>query len=466
MATKKVKVPSSWNAKPVTRVGGGSGGVRKPSSPYSSVKRPLPSSERLPLTPKPKSTAKPAAKTKIELLREAAKTKPKSPAPRPKTKIELLREAAKTKPKSPAPRGTATPKPTAKPTTKPNSKTLASRGKAGISMPNSSRAGINLPRAAVNALPKPIGPTTKGMTPAAKPAVKRSAGVTANYQMLTNPTQNRGAGQRVTGGQAGGRAGKPSGSIARPKPTAATTAAAKSKLLGKGAVGTAIVGSILNAPEEIRKGVRLAKDPKGAVSDVLKGLGFTEGFLSKFNKKGGTSKEDKRSNRPGGGSKPKKPARPASDYEKLFQTGGSRANYGLDKAPVAPLPASVRKPNSSSSSSSTPSRGSSTQRRASSSSSSSSTASPSTSTSGTPAKPGQKWSDFNPGRGTSKTNNPLMKDMIKRMKDREDKEQASKAQQLTDKSRQNSGYSSAEKVDGSKYADEFKKKKGYNFSVS
>ena len=59
-----------------------------------------------------------------------------------------------------------------------------------------------------------------------------------------------------------------------------------------------------------------------------------------------------------------------------------------------------------------------------------------------------------------------MKDMIKRMKDREDKEQASKAQQLTDKFRQNSGYSSAEKVDGSKYADELKKKKGYNSSVS
>ena len=181
-------------------------------------------------------------------------------------------------------------------------------------------------------------------------------------------------------------------------------------------------------------------------------------------------KEDKRSNRPGGGSKPKNPARPASDYEKLFQTGGGRANYGLDKKddpdrkrePVAPLPASVRKSNSSSSGSNTPSRGSSTKSRSSSSSSSAS----STSTSGTPAKPGQKWPAFNPGRGTSKTNNPLMKDMIKRMKDREDKEQASKAQQLTDKFRQNSGYSSAEKVDGSKYADELKKKKGYNSSVS
>jgi hypothetical protein len=417
MATKKVKVPSSWNAKPVTRVGGGSGGVRKPSSPYSSVKRPLPSSERLPLTPKPKSTAKPAAKTKIELLREAAKTKPKSPAPRPKTKIELLREAAKTKPKSPAPRGTATPKPTAKPTTKPNSKTLASRGKAGISMPNSSRAGINLPRAAVNALPKPIGPTTKGMTPTAKPTVK--------------PRGIRGLnGSQKLGLEALGI------------PTGVASAAIRLALSDFGSSGE-------NPDVQARR------------------MGFKDAEDRRRRVEAQKAKE-------GGGSKPKKPSRPASDYEKLFQTGGGRANYGLDKKddpvrkrePVAPLPASVRKPNSSSNSTSTPSRGSSTQRRASSSSASSSAASSTTSTSGTPAKPGQKWSDFNPNRGTSKTNNPLMKDMIKRMKDREDKEQASKAQQLTDKSRQNSGYSSAEKVDGSKYADELKKKKGYNFSVS
>ena len=414
MATKKVKVPSSWNAKPVTRVGGGSGGVRKPSSPYSSVKRPLPSSERLPLTPKPKSTAKPAAKTKIELLREAAKTKPKSPAPRPKTKIELLREAAKTKPKSPAPRGTATPKPTAKPvakpTAKPNSKASAppsnNRPGARPTMPNSSRAGINLPRAAVNALPKPQGPTTKGMTPTAKPTVK--------------PRGIRGLnGSQKLGLEALGI------------PTGVASAAIRLALSDFGSSGE-------NPDVQARR------------------MGFKDAEDRRRRVEAQKAKE-------GGGSKPKKPARPASDYEKLFQTGGSRANYGLDKAPVAPLPASVRKPNSSSSGSSTPSRGSSTKSR---SSSSSSSASPSTSTSGTPAKPGQKWSDFNPGRGTSKTNNPLMKDMIKRMKDREDKEQASKAQQLTDKSRQNSGYSSAEKVDGSKYADELKKKKGYNSSVS
>lgn len=75
-----------------------------------------------------------------------------------------------------------------------------------------------------------------------------------------------------------------------------------------------------------------------------------------------------------------------------------------------------------------------------------------------PAKPGQKWSDFNPNRGTSKTNNPLMKDMVGRMKDREDKAQASSASKLTSKFNTNANFS-GEKMDGSMYQDSFKKKK-------
>ena len=257
----------------------------------------------------------------------------------------------------------------------------------------------------------------------------------------------------------GVRTGRP-GATRPALPASATTAAAKSKLLGKGAVGTAIVGSILNAPEEIRKGVRLAKDPKGAVSDVVKGLGLTM-----FDKKGGVKPDA--NNRSSRGIR-------VSDTRRTVPTGSQEYNdfrrnqIESEKQRLKNVgnpPAAVTR-SSSSNSSSSPSRSSSTQRSASSSSTSSSTTSSSTSTSGTPAKPGQEWKNWNPGRGTSKTNNPLMKDMIKRMKDREDKEQASKAQQLTDKSRQNSGYTSAENVDGSKYADELKKKKGFNFSVS
>jgi hypothetical protein len=161
-------------------------------------------------------------------------------------------------------------------------------------------------------------------------------------------------------------------------------------------------------------------------------------------------KGDKRSNRPGGGSKPKKPSQPASNYEKLFDPGGGRGNYGLDKPkPVAPLPASVRQ-SSSGGGSSTPSRGGSTPSRSGSSSPARS------STPAAPAKPGQKFADFNPGRGTSKTNNPLMKDMIARMKDREDKAQASAASKLTNNFGKDSGYQPKDKVGGSSV--DFKKK--------
>jgi hypothetical protein len=61
MAAKKVKVPASFNAKPVTKLGGKSSPARKPSSPYKpgAVRG---GRERLPLVPKPKaSAAKPNA---------------------------------------------------------------------------------------------------------------------------------------------------------------------------------------------------------------------------------------------------------------------------------------------------------------------------------------------------------------------------------------------------------------------
>ena len=51
--------------------------------------------------------------------------------------------------------------------------------------------------------------------------------------------------------------------------------------------------------------------------------------------------------------------------------------------------------------------------------------------------------------GTSKTNNPLMKDMIGRIKDREDKAQASAASKLTNNFGKDSGYQPKDKVDGS-----------------
>ena len=63
--------------------------------------------------------------------------------------------------------------------------------------------------------------------------------------------------------------------------------------------------------------------------------------------------------------------------------------------------------------------------------------------------------------GTSKTNNPLMKDMVARMKAREDKAQAAAASKLTYKPNKDSGYTPKDKVKGSKdYSSQFKNMKG------
>jgi hypothetical protein len=90
MAAKKVKLPAAFNAKPVTKLGGGSSPARNPASPYKPGAG-KPGRERLPLVPKPKATAaQPAAKTTIQKLQEAAKTKPNSPAPRSKVPQKAL----------------------------------------------------------------------------------------------------------------------------------------------------------------------------------------------------------------------------------------------------------------------------------------------------------------------------------------------------------------------------------------
>jgi hypothetical protein len=63
--------------------------------------------------------------------------------------------------------------------------------------------------------------------------------------------------------------------------------------------------------------------------------------------------------------------------------------------------------------------------------------------------------------GTSKTNNPLMKDMVARMKAREDKAQAAATSKLTYKPNKDSGYTPKDKVKGSKdYSSQFKDMKG------
>lgn len=76
-----------------------------------------------------------------------------------------------------------------------------------------------------------------------------------------------------------------------------------------------------------------------------------------------------------------------------------------------------------------------------------------------PAMPGRKWEDFNPGRGTSKSNNPLLDrdsggmKLRDRMKQREDAQRSENTKNLKNNFGQDSGYETKTKVDGSMYAD-------------
>jgi hypothetical protein len=172
------------------------------------------------------------------------------------------------------------------------------------------------------------------------------------------------------------------------------------------------------------------------------------------------SSSDPRTNLPGGKSKPKpKPSisRP-NLYETAYDTRAPRNAYGLTAAPTAPKPKPPTR--------TTPSRPA---------------ARPAAKPKPTPkpkapakAKPpaalatsaerrvSASTSNRESGNyGTSKTNNPLMKDMVARMKAREDKAQASAASKLTYKPNKDSGYTPKDKVKGSKdYSSQFKDMKG------
>jgi len=282
--------------------------------------------------------------------------------------------------------------------------------------------------------------------PPAKPAA-RPVGVTASYQMITNPTQNRGAGQRQTGGQAGGRAGRPSGAIARPKPASASVPrAVAGAAKGAGALRGGLIGAVGLA----------GADYLGRKAGEAIGTGLRNAANA--------PKTDKRSNRQGGRStrtadKPTRPAQLSSTGIRVSDkankrdavtvpTGSQEYNdyrrkqIEAEKARLKNVgnpPARAVSPAASSSSSSRSGGGGSSAR-----------STPAARPSQAPAKPGRKFEDFNPNRGTSKTNNPLMKDFVARMKDREDKAQASAASKLTIKSNVESGYEPKEKVDGSK----------------
>jgi hypothetical protein len=238
---------------------------------------------------------------------------------------------------------------------------------------------------------------------------------------------------------------KPNAGAARPALPASATRAVAGAAKGAGALRGGLIGAV---------GIAGA-DYLGRKAGEAIGTGLRNATNA--------PKTDKRSNRPGGRStraaaKPTRPAQLSSTGIRVSDKGnkrdyvsaptGSKEYNDFRQKQIEAEKARLKNVGNAparSTSSSTPSRSSSTSARM----PSSVTRSSAPKAPAAPAKAGQKFEDFNPGRGTSKTNNPLMKDMVGRMKDREDKAQASAASKLTSKFNTESNFS-GEKVDGSK----------------
>jgi hypothetical protein len=170
---------------------------------------------------------------------------------------------------------------------------------------------------------------------------------------------------------------------------------------------------------------------------------------------------DKRTNFPGGSSKPKpkpKMDRPGLRYEKLADTRAPRSAYGLTAAPTAPKP----KPPTRTTPSRPAARPSAKPKPTPKPKAPAKAKPPAASATSAERRVSASTSNRESGNyGTSKTNNPLMKDMVARMKAREDKAQAAAASKLTYKPNKDSGYTPKDKVKGSKdYSSQFKDMKG------
>jgi hypothetical protein len=169
---------------------------------------------------------------------------------------------------------------------------------------------------------------------------------------------------------------------------------------------------------------------------------------------------DKRTNLPGGKSKPKpKPSisRP-NLYETAYDTRAPRSAYGLTAAPTAPKP----KPPTRTTPSRPAARPAAKPKPTPKPKAPAKAKPPAASATSAERRVSASTSNRESGKyGTSKTNNPLMKDMVARMKAREDKALAAAASKLAYKPNKDSGYTPKGKVKVSKdYSSQFKDMEG------
>lgn len=351
MATRK---NNFLNAKPVSKMGGGSGGVRKPSKPYQ----------------KPSSTS---GKPKLQ-------SKPQKPAAKP--------------------------------------------SRPAVNLPNSRRAGVNLPKVGASVERSTTqGPSLRGTTPSArsgapKPSAKPAA-TKPNPFISGKPNPKAAA----------------TGVIGKPKPPVSGV-----RRVGGGLVsGTILTAAAGKAIETLGRAAQPSEWDR--VQRELQARGY--GGRKPVNKDP-NGRSSRGVNTPQG----RTVATGSQQYNDYRNQQIAAERERLKGVGNAPKP--VARPSASRPSQSTPSRST-----ASGSGSQRSAAPQATK----PAMPGRKFEDFNPGRGTSKSNNPLLDSesggmkLRDRMKQREASQQSEAASKLSNKFGQDSGYLPQTKVDGSKYAD-------------
>jgi hypothetical protein len=218
---------------------------------------------------------------------------------------------------------------------------------------------------------------------------------------------------------------------------------AMSKATSRGMVGGAIAGAALNAPEEIRKGVRLVQDPKGATQDALNDSGITifgkgprmrgqEQKASNKQKADNNSRLAANERVKAGRLQAATPPPKTANQGQATRQAEQRRSVGATTASPAPRQSPVRPSQSQ----------------------------PRSVASGT-AGTGRKWEDFNTGRGTSETNNPLIKKdpwLMSKLKEREDG-QAKNVGPVKDGGEYSASKKAAEIVERRKKKEEEEKKK-------
>jgi hypothetical protein len=300
--------------------------------------------------------------------------------------------------------------------------------------------------------------TRPGTRPALPPGRQGGAVVRQGNAKPENPRRTNARNRQATAGRGTtgpGRVGQPAGSANRMyganvvnnsvnRAIASTRLANLSKAAGGVALPAAIATQAMNVVGGFQK---LANHP------FLKGKG------GKPAPSAGRRTSPK-------AAKPAKPKpnmdRPGLRYEKLADTRAPRSAYGLTAAPTAPKPKPAAKPTSASAPSRPAARPSAKPKPTPKPKAPAKAKPPAASATSAERRVSASTSNRESGNyGTSKTNNPLMKDMVARMKAREDKAQAAAASKLTYKPNKDSGYTPKDKVKGSKdYSSQFKDMKG------